>query len=220
MKPNVYYTYKLLKLDTGHFYYGFRHSNSLNPYNDLGVVYKSSGSKVKEIGFDKFIYGVVNIYSDGKQCWLDEQKLIKENRHNTLCLNEHYVDWETKKIVWFGTHSEKTKRKIGEITKLRGPRDKKTREKISKTMKGRVYDESRRNNISHSLIGRKLSAAHIEKVRETSFGRKHTEETKRKIGSARLGAKQSAEARQKMREAKLGMKWKNVDGKRVFYRIT
>ena len=81
------------------------------------------------------------------------------------------------------------------------------REKISNSLKGRVFTEATRKKLSISLKGK------YTKENSSWWGRKHTDEERKKIGEAQMGIRNpnygkmaSVETRNKMSEAHKGDK--------------
>ena len=107
-------------------------------------------------------------------------------------------------------------------------RSSKIKEKISNSMKGRIFTDDHKKNLSKALTGKKVSEETKQlwssqrkgktpseetkiKMSEKKKGSKHnmfgvpkSEETKRKISEAKKGKKLSKETRAKMSEAKKG----------------
>jgi hypothetical protein len=72
-------------------------------------------------------------------------------------------------------HSEKSKKKMSELAKLRRHTEE-TKIKIGEASKNRK-----------SMLGKKLSEEHKRKISEINLGRKHSEESKKKMSNAHKG---------------------------------
>jgi hypothetical protein len=81
-----------------------------------------------------------------------------------------------------------------------------TKNKMSKSRKGRVFTEGHRKNISKSLVGHKIKQETKDKISNTrknkniGVGKKHSEETKLKIGNKHKGKVVSKETVEKYKE--------------------
>lgn len=91
----IYYTYRLVHIETGQFYIGSKLVHNVqNAYESIGISYKSSGAKVHEIGFENFYYGIIrDDYRTYEECLNHERAMIRENIKNPLCLN---LRWTTR----------------------------------------------------------------------------------------------------------------------------
>lgn len=83
---SIYYVYKLQN-PFGPYYFGVRSCSCSNPYDDLGIKYKSSSLNVAQIGFHNFYYGVVQTYDTRKEAYDAEHQLIREHIDDPMCLN-------------------------------------------------------------------------------------------------------------------------------------
>lgn len=86
------YVYELKHKITGHFYYGVRMANKVHSSLDLGIKYKSSSKTIKAMGFENFLYKVINEFETKEEAYLYEQKLIKNEWENDLILNRTYCN--------------------------------------------------------------------------------------------------------------------------------
>jgi len=84
------------------------------------------------------------------------------------------------------THSEESKRKIGEAKK------------------GITLSDETKRKMSEAHKGKTLSEEHKRKLSEVQKGKTHSEETKRKMSEAHKGKTPSDETKQKMSEASKG----------------
>jgi hypothetical protein len=87
------YIYRIENILTKEFYIGSRLMDVI-PEEDLWVKYFTSSKyvreRIKEYGKESFTSKVIAIYSDKDECFIEEQKLIKENIKHPLCLNKQY----------------------------------------------------------------------------------------------------------------------------------
>ena len=119
------------------------------------------------------------------------------------------------------THSEETRKKIGEIWKGRKHTEE-TKKKISEAKKGEKHpfygkkfsdehkmkmSEAQRNRVTQPMKGKKLSEETRKKISEAVKGRKSSKETRRKLSEVRKGMKFSEEHRRKLSEVKKGKKF-------------
>ena len=107
---------------------------------------------------------------------------------------------------------EKTKRKISKVLKGR-IFSKKHRKSLSKAIKGRILSETWKRKISEATKGRKawnkgkeMSEKAKKRMSESKKETRLSEEHKRNIGKAQVGRKLSKETRQKISEAQKGRK--------------
>jgi hypothetical protein len=117
------YVYSITNRDTKEFYFGSRWANvRLNRLakDDFWIHYKSSSKKVKkailEGGEEKFVGEILKTFETYDEAYWEEQKLIKQNIKNPLCLNEHFIDPDSKRKI-FGVSGPKSlehRQKIGE----------------------------------------------------------------------------------------------------------
>lgn len=93
----IYYVYKLLHNQTGHFYFGSRKCDPLYETHakyDLGVKYKTSSKYVSEMGFDNFTSEIIFTFqsNENDEAFWAEQELISIHQHDPLLLNRVYFD--------------------------------------------------------------------------------------------------------------------------------
>lgn len=89
------YTYIITYKLTGEFYYGSRKENvkfKRPAVQDLGIFYKTSSKKIKEIGIENFTYTVMDEYDTYDEAYEAEQRVIKINFDNPLILNRFFID--------------------------------------------------------------------------------------------------------------------------------
>lgn len=122
------YVYKITNKETGEFYIGSRFANvklGLTPEEDLFIKYFTSSKLSKEIknNIDKYNFVILmkssqeisyNEKSHLVVYWY-EQLLIKENRKNVLCLNEHYIDPDSNTNSFIPTKDSIEKSRTGLI---------------------------------------------------------------------------------------------------------
>lgn len=81
--------------------------------------------------------------------------------------------------------------------------------------------EETKEKIRQARIGRKASEATKAKLRASHLGKSATDETRKKLSQVKKGHPVSAETRTKIAEkvkgVHKGMRWKVIDGKRVWY---
>lgn len=94
-----YYLYKITCVPTGEYYYGSRYKHvqqNYLPEDDLWIRYYSSSrlvsQRIKEFGKDNFLADIIQIGHNLDEIFWAEQELIKNNIHDSLCLNKHYVN--------------------------------------------------------------------------------------------------------------------------------
>jgi hypothetical protein len=92
-----FYVYKITCIPTGEFYYGSRYSHvkaNREPIDDLWIHYFSSSrvvkNRIKKYGTDKFLTEITELHTDKEIIYWSEQVYIKNNIHNSLCLNRHF----------------------------------------------------------------------------------------------------------------------------------
>ena len=84
------YVYKLTHKESGEFYIGYREANKVPALEDLGKQYFTSSNTIQELGFSNFDIEIIEEFETGIEAYNYEQILIKENIHDSLCLNGHY----------------------------------------------------------------------------------------------------------------------------------
>jgi hypothetical protein len=113
------YVYRLSHKSTGQFYIGYRKANETPSHIDLPE-YKTSSDIITEMGFDNFDWAIVREFDNGEDAYWFEQRSIKENINNPLCLNKHYIDPDTGKRI-FGfvglNHTEESKSRMSYVLK-------------------------------------------------------------------------------------------------------
>ena len=83
------YVYRCTERDTGNFYIGYRYRNYLPASEDFGFHYFTSNEYVKA-NFEKFDFVIVAEFSNRKQAFAYETKLIKETKcEKQINANKH-----------------------------------------------------------------------------------------------------------------------------------
>lgn len=101
-----------------------------------------------------------------------------------------------------------------------------TRKKISEAHKGKVHSEETRRKMSEAMKGKHHTEETRRKLSEAQKGRPSpikgatlSEETRKKMSeAAKNRAKITEETRRKLSESHKGLRWKLIDGNRVYYR--
>lgn len=200
----IYYTYKLVHINTNQIYIGSRKTKKSNPYDDLGIKYFSSSKIVKEIGFDNFYFGVIETFNDFDSCYWSEQNLIETNFLN-LCLNRSYYRKTNNSRIFSMSGRKQTKEHI----------EKRISNKKGKPggMKGKFHSEETKLKISNSNKGKKLTPESIEKIRIGNIGKVDTQETKLKKSLSKIGKPSNAKGHKQTEDHK-----KKVSEKRIAWR--
>lgn len=200
----THYTYKLVHVSTGQFYIGSRTSKHDDLLEDLQR-YKSSGVRVKEIGFENFFFGVHDTYNSFDECYWTEQSLIAEYITDPLCLNGCYVKqvpgcrkFSTKGRKFTPEHKQKLS-----ISNLGKKRSAETRKRISKVQKGKPkpWSPEHRQNWHLSRLGHGVTPETRRKISESKKGKPSvpfTPERCLKISLAKMGHSVSVETRRKI----------------------
>lgn len=106
-------------------------------------------------------------------------------------------------------HSQKTKEKIGKLSKGR-KHSEETKKLIGLKSKGRnlgyKHSEETKEKFRQAKIGKKLSKEHREKISKIHKGKITSQETKEKMRKSSLGKITSEETKNKQRDIKLGKK--------------
>lgn len=108
-------------------------------------------------------------------------------------------DGSTKKIITEETRLKLRNANLGKV------RSKETKEKISKSSKGKKFPNRK-----------KVSDESKMRMSEAQKGRKHSRESREKISKSNMGKKMSVESRKKMSESRKKMTWKLIDGVKVY----
>ena len=204
-----YYVYITTNLLNGKQYVGDRSCDCLpsqDPYLGSGRPYFKNA--LKKYGKLKFQKEILERFDNKQEAFNAQEKYI--DKFNTLVPNGYNISPKGGMGVR-DCHSKESKLKISkslkkaykegrkekpDFSKEKHPlfntqRSEETREKISKSNKGKqtwlgkTHTEESKEKIREALIGRKLgphSEEHKKKISEARKGLKHSEETKRKIG--------------------------------------
>jgi hypothetical protein len=209
------YTYYIQNKVTNEFYYGSRYRNVKDlrsPDQDFWIHYFTSSKKVlkliNEHGPESFETQIILTDEDYDKCYWHEQRLIKENIKNPLCLNGSFIDEvHGVKFSTAGTKSsEKTRKKLSaakinisddtrtkmSVAKLgisTGPFTEERKEKISAALKKTERTEEWCANIAASKTG-SLNA---------NYGKQRDEDTKTKMSEWQQANKEDRRAESKAR---------------------
>lgn len=188
------YVYICIHKESGHFYIGYRVKNvKLNIPSHLDFPKYKTSSNIVKSNFDNFTWIILAEFYDHDSAYDFEQFLIYEHWDNPLLINTncHYG----KKRFRVKSHSTETKQKISNAQKGRP---------------GRVQTEEIKQKISKSLIGRIKSMEECKNISKGKMGRPRapmSEEAKQKISDFQKGrSKQpfSKEHKRKISESKKG----------------
>lgn len=181
------YVYKLTHKETGHFYFGVRWANKVNAQNDLGKLYFSSSSSIKEMGFENFDFNVIAEFFSKEFALEFEDQQIQENWKNPLSLNKCRAGYK----FYCDGHTEETKRKISNSGKGRPaynkgiPSSPETKAKLSIARRRRITTDETRQKMSNSL--KNPSQETRNKISKALTGHPTSDETRKKIGDANRG---------------------------------
>jgi hypothetical protein len=186
----IHYVYRVQHKETKKEYIGCRSSNEI----DIGEKYFTS-SKDEEFRED-FIENSnnYNILIEGDYYSRKESLDVEIFLHHFYDVGKNPMFYNKSKQTSTGfdttgrifSHSDETKRKIGES--LKG----KKRPEISKRMKGE----------NHPLYGKHHSEKTKQKLSESHKGNKHSEKTKQKLSEINKGKKLSKETKEKISESR------------------
>jgi len=101
------------------------------------------------------------------------------------------------------THTEKTKKKMGELHK-RENLSEETLEKMSRSKKGKICSEETRKKMSNSQKGKNLSEEHKKKIGKANEGKIRSKDHKEKISKSNKGRRISEKTRTKLSESHKG----------------
>ena len=197
----MYYIYRIRNKVNGKTYIG------QHKYKKLNDNYMGSGKRLWE-AYRK--YGLENF----------EKQILVFNiskREHADLLEKTFIASEREKVGIKNCYNLADGGNGGYI----GPVSEETRQKLSKSHKGKHRSEETKRKISESKKGESSSFK----------GKHHSEEAKRKISETKKGKKLSDEHKKKLSEAKKGIAprnkdglgvnagkhWKLVNGKRVYY---
>ena len=190
------YIYRVTNLETGQYYIGSQCSGKT-----IGVNYFTSSTNkafkdgFKTYGEEKYEITIIKEFTDPQECVRAENYIIRNYMQlkDGLCLNRFYCCNGEKIFSRLGTphpHSEETKQKISKTKKGRHPSEK-TRQKMSLSHKGIPRTEETKRKLSMAFKGRPLSEETRIKISETKKGLPGwnkgipcSEETKQKISLA------------------------------------
>jgi len=124
----------------------------------------------------------------------------------------HYIRGDWGACVRIASRMKLSHKLISELAKRRSPPSLETRQKMSKSGKGKTFSLEHRRKIGEANKRRIWSESSKRKITESHIGNKwhfgyeHSEETKEKIRNKNLGKHHTEEAKQKMSEAQKGRK--------------
>lgn len=213
--------YILTHKQTNEFYIGYREANKVPSNQDIVKIYASSSKHVKDRGIENFEPFILAEFFDPLSAYEFENRLIKDNIKNPLCLNRRYVDVDTGKLRLRRPKkgevgyiqikiSEETRHKLGMINKGK-PKTDECKLKLSEAGKLRVVSDETKEKISAALKGKsrpQFSETWISNMSKAQKARKHnptTDETKQKLRNAALN--RSSETKERLRLAAIEM-WK------------
>lgn len=179
------YVYKLTHKVTGQFYFGYRRANKVPSSEDLGVVYFTSSTRVKNLGFENFEYEIIAEFFDYHDALDFEDKIIRENWNNPLKLNRcvggvkfHCTGHseETRQLMSRRNKGQQAwnkgipltddqKKKLSEAWKTRPPMTDETRAKIGEA--SRNCSDVTKAKLSAAFKGKPRSAEVIAKIKAT-----------------------------------------------------
>lgn len=88
-----YYVYSIKHIESGKFYYGFRGCDiGIDPHNDLGIIYFTSGSLKEDFkqNTDSYQKTILFVSPCNKSAYRKEQVLIEAHLGDPLCMNKQY----------------------------------------------------------------------------------------------------------------------------------
>lgn len=166
------YVYRLTHKETGQFYIGYREANNLPAIEDLPL-YQTSSTKVHTLGFENFSYVILIEFTNGRDAYDFENRLIEQNIKDPLCLNGHYTKNNKNRYRFVGTHSDKTRAKMSAdklgkslshehiaallLNRRKGPHTAETIAKMSAAKIGRPLSQAHKTALSISRKGVKPS---------------------------------------------------------------
>ena len=198
-----HYTYIITDTLTNKRYIGVR-SSTVEPINDIGVLYFSSSSnqefiKEQHINPKRFKYDVIEIFDNRIDALENEIALHKMYDVGNNPMFYNLQSQTTSGIDFTGKkHTESAKIKIGKASKDRGI-SQKAKENLLWQSKNRVRTEDEKNKISNSLIGNnnasgKRSNESIQNISNGKKGmisvfkgKKHSKESKEKMSISKIG---------------------------------
>jgi len=189
-----YYVYRVTSIQENKHYYGYRSSTD-SPENDLGVKYFTSSTnlKFKELfknNPENYKLKIVSVFDTREEAMLLEIKL--HNKFN-VGVNANFYNKCKATSTGFSTegiphtHSDETK------------------EKISKSSKGRVVSQKTKDKLSKANSGKKHTQEHATKISKANKGKKHTQDHRSKLSKAKKGKTITQEHRSNISKAKKGV---------------
>jgi hypothetical protein len=142
---------------TGQFYIGYRCANKVPSHLDLGSQYFTSSKRVKELGFENFIWVIIVEFFSGKDAYDFEQDLIEKHWKNLLKLNMFHdknKKWST----------------VDNPVNLGKKHSESSRQNMSQAAKGRIFSETHLKNLS--IAGKNKSPVSEETKQKQSLKRK------------------------------------------------
>jgi len=198
-----YYVYIITDKINQKQYIGDHSTNNLNDnYFGSGLLIKKS---IKKYGKQNFEIKILEYFKTKQDAFNAQEKWIL--KYNTLLPNGYNISPKGGLGV-VECHSEET------IKKLKKPKSKETKERISKSLngksskrKGKKHSQESKNKMSISHKGLQANEKH------PMYGKHHTEETKEKIRNRKIGKKLSETHKIHLSESHKGLASPNKNKK-------
>ncbi len=199
-----HFIYAIQNLINHKFYIGFHATNNLDDeYFGSGKILKRAIFKYGIENFEKKILEHIDIL-----IWREKEILWIKRKNSHVSKGGYNLTFGGDGTLGFKM-SEETKKKLSVIAKNRPLQ---TRQKISKSLTGRVVSEETKNKISKSV----KANPKIRLAAKIAFlGKTHTKETREKIGIKHRGKILSEETKNKLKEINLGKKMSDETKKKI-----
>jgi predicted GIY-YIG superfamily endonuclease len=185
----VPYVYMGTHKETGQFYIGSsaNKSQKLPSHLDLGTRYFTSSKYIKELGFENFNWIIIAEFFDGRDAYIFEQELIKDNWENKLKLNRRYQEINGEKHwsvigLKFPNRSEEHNVNISKGKKAKNL-------KHTEQRKRQISEQTTGEN--NPMFGKKHSQESIERNRKSNTGKIVSEESRKKMSLSGKGKKRT-----------------------------
>ncbi len=218
------YVYRCVHKETGEYYYGYRCANKVKAEDDFGIKYKTSSRKVRQHfdeydwEINSEFFDAISAYDHEQlkiyESWGDPLLINQHHNYGTRAFRTSGPKPHSQKTIdnmikANATPEVKARRSAGlkgrkfskaHLANLkvarnkRGPYSVETRQKISKSNKGRVHSQETKDKMSKAHTGKIVTQETRDKSSKAQTGLKRSDVTRQRIAAARTGTKLKPES--------------------------